>query len=167
MTSLAFMFDEVPEPVWKTSIGNWLSCSPAAMASAAVAIASATAGSSRPSREFAADADRVVVRDQEPGPAEHAQLRVGQEVERLLGRLERVQRILVGPEEQRRGGDPRVRVEQLAARADLVGAREPRPRAGEVRVAADVGERVADQVAGRRVPARAELHAEVGPERAP
>ena len=22
MTSLAFMFDEVPEPVWKTSIGN-------------------------------------------------------------------------------------------------------------------------------------------------
>ena len=25
MTSLAFMFDEVPEPVWKTSIGNWSS----------------------------------------------------------------------------------------------------------------------------------------------
>ena len=23
ITSLAFMFDEVPEPVWKTSIGNW------------------------------------------------------------------------------------------------------------------------------------------------
>ena len=43
MTSLAFMFDEVPEPVWKTSIGNWLSCSPAATASAAVAIASAIA----------------------------------------------------------------------------------------------------------------------------
>ena len=36
MTSLAFMFDEVPEPVWKTSIGNWSSCSPAATASAAV-----------------------------------------------------------------------------------------------------------------------------------
>ena len=30
ITSLAFMFDEVPEPVWKTSIGNWSSCSPAA-----------------------------------------------------------------------------------------------------------------------------------------
>ena len=25
MTSLAFMFEEVPEPVWKTSIGNWSS----------------------------------------------------------------------------------------------------------------------------------------------
>ncbi len=28
MTSLAFMFDDVPEPVWKTSIGNWASCLP-------------------------------------------------------------------------------------------------------------------------------------------
>ena len=28
MTSLAFMFDEVPEPVWKTSIGNCASCLP-------------------------------------------------------------------------------------------------------------------------------------------
>ena len=28
MTSFAFMFDEVPEPVWKTSIGNWSSSSP-------------------------------------------------------------------------------------------------------------------------------------------
>ena len=35
MTSLAFMFDDVPEPVWKTSIGNWSSCSPAATASPA------------------------------------------------------------------------------------------------------------------------------------
>ena len=34
MTSLAFMFDEVPEPVWKTSIGNWSSCSPSAISSA-------------------------------------------------------------------------------------------------------------------------------------
>jgi hypothetical protein len=25
ITSLAFMFDDVPEPVWKTSIGNWSS----------------------------------------------------------------------------------------------------------------------------------------------
>ena len=23
ITSFTFMFDEVPEPVWKTSIGNW------------------------------------------------------------------------------------------------------------------------------------------------
>ena len=28
ITSFAFMFEEVPEPVWKTSIGNWSSCSP-------------------------------------------------------------------------------------------------------------------------------------------
>ena len=28
ITSLAFMFEEVPEPVWKTSTGNWSSCSP-------------------------------------------------------------------------------------------------------------------------------------------
>ena len=33
ITSLAFMFDDVPEPVWKTSIGNWSSSSPAAMRS--------------------------------------------------------------------------------------------------------------------------------------
>ena len=33
ITSLAFMFEEVPEPVWKTSIGNWSSSSPAAMRS--------------------------------------------------------------------------------------------------------------------------------------
>ena len=32
ITSLAFMFDEVPEPVWKTSIGNWSSCLPSATA---------------------------------------------------------------------------------------------------------------------------------------
>ena len=43
------MFDEVPEPVWKTSIGNWSSCSPAATASPAAAIRSAMSASSRPS----------------------------------------------------------------------------------------------------------------------
>ena len=43
-TSLAFMFEEVPEPVWKTSIGNWSSCSPAATASPAAAIRSASVG---------------------------------------------------------------------------------------------------------------------------
>ena len=52
MTSLAFMFDEVPEPVWKTSIGNWSSCSPAATASAAVAIARRASASSSPSSAF-------------------------------------------------------------------------------------------------------------------
>src|SRR3954462_11239050 len=53
MTSLAFMFDEVPEPVWNTSIGNWSSCSPFATASAALAIASATCGSRRSSSALA------------------------------------------------------------------------------------------------------------------
>ena len=49
ITSLAFMFEEVPDPVWKTSIGNWSSCSPAAIASPAVAIRSASSESSPPS----------------------------------------------------------------------------------------------------------------------
>jgi hypothetical protein len=40
------MFVEVPEPVWKTSIGNWSSNSPSATRSAAVAIRSATSPSS-------------------------------------------------------------------------------------------------------------------------
>ena len=38
MTSLAFMFELVPEPVWNTSIGNWSSCAPDATSSAAAAI---------------------------------------------------------------------------------------------------------------------------------
>src|SRR3954452_10775292 len=49
MTSLVFMLDEVPEPVWKTSIGNWLSCSPAAIAAPASAISCASALSRLPS----------------------------------------------------------------------------------------------------------------------
>ena len=53
ITSLAFMFDEVPEPVWKTSIGNWSSCSPSATASPAAAIRSARSESSSPSSAFA------------------------------------------------------------------------------------------------------------------
>ena len=48
ITSFAFMFDDVPEPVWKTSIGNWSSCSPRAIWSAAAAIRSASAASSSP-----------------------------------------------------------------------------------------------------------------------
>jgi hypothetical protein len=41
-TSFMFMFDEVPEPVWYTSTGNWSSHWPAATSSAAAAMASAT-----------------------------------------------------------------------------------------------------------------------------
>ena len=48
MTSLAFMFVEVPDPVWKTSIGNWSSCRPAPMSSAAAPIRSARSASSLP-----------------------------------------------------------------------------------------------------------------------
>jgi len=48
MTSFAFMFDDVPEPVWKTSIGNWSSSSPRAIRSAAVAMRSALSPSSSP-----------------------------------------------------------------------------------------------------------------------
>ena len=46
------MFELVPEPVWKTSIGNWSSSSPAAIRSAAAAIRSALSASSRPSSAF-------------------------------------------------------------------------------------------------------------------
>src|SRR5581483_1074219 len=52
ITSLAFMFDDVPEPVWKTSIGNWSSNSPSATRSAARAMRSATSPSSFPSSAF-------------------------------------------------------------------------------------------------------------------
>ena len=48
ITSLAFMFDEVPEPVWKTSIGNCLSWAPDATSAAAAEIAFAVFASSRP-----------------------------------------------------------------------------------------------------------------------
>src|SRR5581483_5913486 len=47
-TSLVFMFEDVPEPVWKTSIGNSASQSPRATSAAASAIAFALASSSRP-----------------------------------------------------------------------------------------------------------------------
>ena len=48
ITSFAFMFDEVPEPVWKTSIGNWSSSSPSAIRSPAAAIRSALLGVEQP-----------------------------------------------------------------------------------------------------------------------
>lgn len=51
-TSLVFMFDEVPEPVWKTSMGNCSSQSPRATSPAASWIASAMSLSSTPSRAF-------------------------------------------------------------------------------------------------------------------
>ena len=56
MTSLAFMFVEVPEPVWKTSIGNWLSCLPAAISAAALSMRAALRLESRPSSPLTAAA---------------------------------------------------------------------------------------------------------------
>ncbi len=49
MTSLAFMFVEVPEPVWKTSIGNCASCLPAAISAAAFSMRDALRLESSPS----------------------------------------------------------------------------------------------------------------------
>ena len=43
ITSLAFMFVEVPEPVWKTSTTNWSSNFPSATSRAACSIAFALA----------------------------------------------------------------------------------------------------------------------------
>jgi hypothetical protein len=53
ITSFAFMFVEVPEPVWKTSRTNSSSRSPDATCSEAPRIASAIHGSRRPSSSFA------------------------------------------------------------------------------------------------------------------
>ena len=50
ITSLAFMFELVPDPVWNTSTGNWASCAPAATSSAAAAIAAARSSASTPIR---------------------------------------------------------------------------------------------------------------------
>ena len=52
ITSLVFMFELVPEPVWNTSIGNWSSCRPSAISPAAAMIASAFSGASRPRSLF-------------------------------------------------------------------------------------------------------------------
>ena len=52
-----FMFDEVPDPVWYTSIGNSASCAPLTTSSAEAAMASAIAWSSTPSCALARAAD--------------------------------------------------------------------------------------------------------------
>ena len=46
------MFELVPEPVWKTSMGNWSSCRPSAISAAAAMIASAFSGASSPRSLF-------------------------------------------------------------------------------------------------------------------
>ena len=49
MTSLTFMLVLVPEPVWKTSMGNWSSCSPSTISAVASAMASACSAVRDPS----------------------------------------------------------------------------------------------------------------------
>ena len=44
ITSLAFMFDDVPLPVWNTSTTNWSSCLPSATACAARMIVPPSSG---------------------------------------------------------------------------------------------------------------------------
>ena len=100
-------------------------------------------------------------------PVEHAQLGVGQQVERLLGDRERVHAVLVGPQQQRRHLDQPVGVEQVGLRARRPAPGGPRPRARAVGVAAEAAERVADQVARGRVAARRQPLADAGPEREP
>src|SRR5918994_6549731 len=60
ITSLAFMFEEVPEPVWKTSTGNWSSCSPSAIERPASAMRSARSASSPPSAPLASAAAPLI-----------------------------------------------------------------------------------------------------------
>ena len=60
MTSFAFMFVEVPEPVWNTSIGNCASCLPAAISAAAFSIRVALRFESRPSSAFTAAAEPLM-----------------------------------------------------------------------------------------------------------
>ena len=52
ITSLAFMFDWVPDPVCQMTSGNWLSRSPRATSPAACWMTSAIFGSSPPIRAF-------------------------------------------------------------------------------------------------------------------
>ena len=59
-TSLTFMFDDVPEPVWNTSIGNWSSCSPRATSAAAASIAAATSVGITPSSALTAAAAALI-----------------------------------------------------------------------------------------------------------
>ena len=55
------MLDEVPDPVWKTSIGNWSSNSPAATRTPATAIRSAMSESAGQGAAFAR-ADAALIR---------------------------------------------------------------------------------------------------------
>ena len=57
MTSLAFILDWVPEPVWKTTSGKWESRRPEMTSSPAAAMSSAMSRGSSPSSALARAAD--------------------------------------------------------------------------------------------------------------
>ena len=59
MTSFAFMFVWVPEPVWKTTSGNSPSSRPSATSRAAVSMSAALSGASWPSSRLARAADSL------------------------------------------------------------------------------------------------------------
>lgn len=60
-TSLVFMLDEVPDPVWKTSTGNWSSQRPSTTSAAASWMAAATSGSSTFSSAFTLAAAALIL----------------------------------------------------------------------------------------------------------
>src|SRR5918999_4799905 len=70
-------------------------------------------GSAAEGGKLSGQADGVVVGHQEAGPLQHAQLGVGQQVERFLGQRQRVHDVLVRPQQQRRNLDQAVDVEQV------------------------------------------------------
>ena len=57
MTSLTFMLDWVPDPVWNTTSGKWSSSLPSMTSSPALAMRSAMSRGSSPSSAFASAAD--------------------------------------------------------------------------------------------------------------
>src|SRR5918995_5960142 len=86
-------------------------------------------GSAAKGRELSGQAYGVVVGHQEAGPLEHAELGVGEQVERLFGHRQRVQLVLVRPQEQGRHLDQAVDLEQIGLGALRPAPRGPRPRA--------------------------------------
>ena len=139
ITSLAFMFDEVPEPVWKTSIGNWSSSSPAAIRSPAAAIRSALSGVEQPELGVHARGRGL----DPPEPARHGRR------DRLAGDREVVDRLrgLPAPELLR----PSPLESELTRPSQTVSSRRPwRSSSSQRARASRAGGRAA-----RRAPARA------------
>ena len=89
----------------------------------------------------------------------------GSSAQRLFGGGERVQAVLVGPQQQHghlAGAGRAPAAASAAPRGHCAGALGP--RAGQARVAGDVGEGVADEVGGGGVRAGRQAHAALGPE---